>query len=205
MQHLRFIALVTVFFIGSFARAGELTGVLLFAKKPPFAGALYAKETAGGITSATLDQMNKVFSKKVFAIANGGKIQFKNSDTFQHNIFADDPSSGVKFDVGLMESGMEANLDVAWEEGTLTRIGCKIHPKMRSYILNIQSESVQLFEFNRDVKEYPISLNVANDVTSFALKLPKYDPVEFDLLVGESKTIEVTRKGKLRGTLTVSR
>ena len=205
MMHVNYFALATVIFIGSFAHAGELTGVLAFAKKPPFAGALYAKMPGAGTNTATLDQVNKIFSKKVFAIANGGTIQFKNSDTFQHNIFADDPSSGVQFDLGLMEVGTETRLEVTWRENTLTRIGCKIHPKMRSYVLNAQSEAVQLFEFDKKVKEYPISLQVADEVTSFALLLPKYDPVEFNLLAGEAKTIEVTRKGKVKGTLTVKR
>lgn len=205
MKLLKPLSLLIILYTG-FAHAGQVTGTLVFDKKPPFAGALYAKEASGGLSAASLDQTNKVFNKKVFAISNGGKIEFKNSDSFQHNIFADDAKSGVKFDVGLMEPNTSTNLDVNWSQDSLTRIGCKIHPKMRSYILNTNSDTVQLFEFDRKVKEYAVALSdVADTATSFSLALPKYDPVEFDLAAGETKTIEVTRKGKKRATLTVSR
>jgi plastocyanin len=199
------LSLAVCLFAGS-AIADSVTGKLVFDKKPPFAGALYAKGEGSGTNTATLDQSNKVFNKKVFAISNGGKIEFKNSDTFQHNIFADDANSGVQFDVGLMEPNSVTNLDVSWKENSLTRIGCKIHPKMRSYVLNTSSGNVQLFEFDKKVKEYDFDLGeVADDTTEFTLNLPKYDALTFTLGSGESKTIDVTRKGKKRATLTVSR
>lgn len=188
-------------------QALAVSGKLVFEKKPPFAGALFAKGGTGSANSAaSLDQANKIFNKKAFAVSNGGKIEFKNSDTFQHNIFANDAKSGVTFDVGLMEPDTVTNLDVSWQENTLTRIGCKIHPKMRSYILNTQSDYVQFFEFEKKVKEYDISIaDVPADTTAFVLVLPKYDIVEFDLAPGESKSIDVMRKGNKRATLTVNR
>lgn len=201
------VFLFAVILIVSSMQAWAVSGKLVFEKKPPFAGALFAKSGSGSTNNtASLDQSNKVFNKKAFAVSNGGKIEFKNSDTFQHNIFANDAKSGVQFDVGLMEPNTMTNLDVSWEENTLTRIGCKIHPKMRSYILNTQSDYVHLFEFEKAVKEYDISIaDVPADTTAFVLLLPKYDILEFELAPGESKSIDVMRKGKKKATLTVNR
>lgn len=188
------------------AIADTVTGKITFVKKPPYAGALYVKESATGVSAATLDQSNKVFNQKIFAVSNGGKIQFKNSDEFQHNIFANDPNSGVQFDVGLMNPGANLDLDVKWQENSLTRIGCKIHPKMRSYILNVPTKVFQLFEFEKKVKEYDVSLaNVQASHNTFVLSLPKYEEIEVTLNPGDEKTVDILRKGKVRGSLTLKR
>lgn len=189
-----------------FSMAGNITGKLVFEKKPPFAGALYIKEGGSPVTSAMLDQANKNFDKKIFVVSKGVDFQIRNSDTFQHNIFVDDKDTGVRFDVGLMEPDTVVNKQVDWASNTMTRIGCKIHPKMRSYVLNIPTNVYQLLEFNKKIKEYDINLaDVPDSTSNFVLHLTKYDVLEFSLSAGESKTIDVTRKDKKRATLTVSR
>lgn len=186
--------------------ADTLSGTIVFDRKAPFAGALYAKENSAGNTKAEMDQTNKVFDKKIVAVGNGGNIEFKNSDEFQHNIFANDPNSGAQFDVGLMESGSKSELAVTWRENTLTRIGCKIHPKMRSYILNVPTKTFQLFEFEKKVKEYKVELkNVDSATESFVLSIPKYDDLEVNLAEGESKTVDILKNGKRKGQLTLIR
>ncbi|QPB83342.1 hypothetical protein CWC22_010205 [Pseudoalteromonas rubra] len=184
------------------AQAATLTGELTFVKKPPFAGILYAKNGAGP-KAAELDQANKVFDKKVVVVGKNGEITFKNSDEFQHNIFANDPNSGVKFDVGLMNQGQTTKVSADWSENTLTRIGCKIHPKMRSYIANVNSDTYQVLPFTKKQKTYKIDLD-AGSASTFVLQIPKYDPVEVTLSAGEAKSVEVMYKGKLRANLSLT-
>jgi plastocyanin len=184
------------------AQAATLTGELSFVKKPPFVGILYAKGGEGP-KAAELDQANKVFDKKVVIVGQNGEITFKNSDEFQHNIFANDPNSGVKFDVGLMNQGQTTKVTANWSENTLTRIGCKIHPKMRSYIANVNSDTYQVLPFTKKQKSYSIELD-AGSATTFVLQIPKYDPVEVTLSPGEAKSVEVLYKGKLRANLSLT-
>jgi plastocyanin len=183
------------------ALSATLTGTLEFVKKPSFVGIIYAEGGVGPAT-AQLDQSNKVFDKKMIVVGNNGEITFKNSDSFQHNIFANDPKTGVKFDVGLMNEGQNSNVTVNWADNTLTRIGCKIHPKMRSYIANVNSDAYQVLPFEKKQKTYPIKLEAGNH-TKFVLQIPKYDPVEVELKSGEQQSVDVLYKGKKRATLTL--
>lgn len=182
--------------------AANLSGSLTFDKKAPFTGVLYAKGGSGPKTD-NLDQANKVFDKKLLVVGKGGEITFKNSDSFQHNIFANDATNNVKFDVGLMEQGQSKQITTDWDEGTVTRIGCKIHPKMRSYIANVNSDAYHVFPFAKGQKDYPFDLDVGSH-SQFTLNIPKYDPINVNMSAGETKTIEVTRKGKKKATLTLA-
>lgn len=184
------------------AVASTLVGTLVFEKKAPYTGVIYA-EGGQGPASAELDQKNKVFDKKLLVVGSGGELTFNNSDDFQHNIFANDPNSGVKFDVGLMEKGQQKQVTANWAENTVTRIGCKIHPKMRSYVANINSDTYQVLPFAKKVKSYDINLQAGSHNT-FTLAMPKYDPVIVTLKSGESKTVDVLRKGKKKATLTLT-
>lgn len=196
------VLLILCFLLPISSFAATLSGSLVFTKKPPFTGVLFANGGKGP-ESAKLDQKNKVFDSNLLVVGTGGNITFKNSDDFQHNVFANDPKTNVKFDVGLMEKGQSTDLPVGWEENTITRIGCKIHPKMRSYIANINSDTFHVFPFEKKIKEYAIELD-ADSHESFTLSIPKYDELIFTLKSGESKTLEVTRKGKKRASLTVT-
>lgn len=185
------------------ALAGDLSGVITFDKKPPFAGVLFVADGASGPNKTTVDQMDKAFTSKLAVVGSGGTLEFSNSDTFQHNIFANDKKTGIKFDVGLMETGQTTSITADWKDNTITRVGCKIHPKMRTYVANIQSSAYQVFEFEKKVKEYKVNLSSGSSSNEFVLMIPKYDELKFTLAPGEEKTLEVTRKGKKKATLTI--
>lgn len=187
------------------AMADTVSGTLTFDKKAAFVGLFYANEGASGPAAATMDQKNKVFTDKLAVVGKGGNVTFNNSDDFQHNIFANDPNTNVKFDVGLIEPGQTSNVSVDWSENTLTRVGCKIHPRMRTYIANVTTETYQVIDFEKKNKSYDIKLDVTASQNSFSLVIPKYDKIDVTLAKGESKTVDVTRKGKKKATLTLSR
>lgn len=183
--------------------AGELSGKITFSKKAPFAGVLFVADGANGPSKTIIDQKDKVFTSKLAVIGANGMLEFSNSDTFQHNIFANDRRTGIKFDVGLMETGQTSSVKADWKDNTITRVGCKIHPKMRTYVANIQSSAYQVFEFDKKVKEYEVSLSSSSSSNDFVLMIPKYDKLAFTLKPGEENTFDITRKGKKKATLTI--
>lgn len=199
---MRNIIIASLFILSLPVSASTLVGTLVFEKKAPYAGVIFA-EGGKGPAAVELDQKNKVFDKKLLVVGSGGELTFNNSDDFQHNIFANDPNSGVKFDVGLMEQGQQKQITANWAENTVTRIGCKIHPKMRSYIANINSDTYQILPFEKKVTSYDIKVEAGNH-KRFTLAMPKYDPVVVTLAPGESKTVDVLRKGKKKATLTLT-
>jgi plastocyanin len=185
------------------AMAGNLTGSIIFDKKPAFAGVLYVADGKSGPAKTSIDQMDKEFTSKLAVIGTGGTLEFSNSDSFQHNIFANDKSTGIKFDVGLMETGQKTEIKADWKDDTVTRVGCKIHPKMRTYVANIQSSAYQVFDFEKGANEYAIKFSSKSDSNEFVLMIPKYDELKFTLNPGEEKTLEITRKGKKKASITI--
>lgn len=197
---------VCVTLLSTSVNADVITGEIIFAKKAPFAGVLFVKQTKPATANASMDQVNKVFTKKVSLGAPGTSVTFNNGDSFDHNIFANDLKNNIAFDIGLMPAGQSSKIKMDWKEDTMVRIGCKIHPKMRSYIANVNSDYYQEFEFAKKVKSYPVNItNVPADQHEIELIIPKYEKVSLTLLKGESKTVDITKKGKVRGSLIVSR
>lgn len=186
--------------------ADTITGKITFVKRPPFTGILYVVDGGKASQSPTIDQKDKAFTTAIAVGHPGDTITFSNSDSFEHNIYASDKKQKVKFDVGLMSPNNKTEMQMDWNNNTLVRIGCKIHPKMRGYIANIDSSVYHAFEFERKVKEYDIKIdNVPADKTALELMLPKYPNNQIELKKGETKTIDIKRKGKVKATLTLTR
>ena len=201
---------LAVALISTLSVADTVTGTLTFIKKASFAGVVYMEAIEGYeaplIEGANVDQLDKKFTKKIVVGGKGGTVSFRNSDAIDHNIFSNDSHSGVKFDVGLMVPAGKKTIDVTWEERLLVRYGCKIHPKMKSYIFTSPTSFYQVMEFEKKVKSYSFVLeNVPSELTEVSLMIPKYDTATLKLAEGESKEMVVIRKGKKKAILTVSR
>ena len=189
------------------AHAGEIVGEINFLKKAPTTGIVYlpAADKAPS-TAEFIDQKDKQFTRNAFVAVPGQSLKIKNSDSLDHNIFANDIKIQVFFDVGLMSPGQDAKVDIAWDSEALIRIGCKIHPKMRSYVATVNSAHYQVLPFEKGNKQYPLSISgIPDSLTKVAVLLPRYDKVEVDLAVGETKTVDLMKKGKLRGSVTLTR
>lgn len=186
--------------------ADVVSGKLEFKKKAPFTGLLYVPGSGSSDKKPMIDQKGKAFTTKIAVGSPSNTIVFKNSDTFDHNIYANDAKQKVKFDVGLMTPGNATQIQMDWPEETLVRVGCKIHPKMRGYVANVKSDHFFAFPFKKKVKSYEFKIdNVPGDKNKLILMMPKYGKMTIELKKGESKTIEVKRKKKVKGSLTISR
>jgi len=188
------------------ALSDTITAELIFTKRPPFSGVLYVSDDKNNLSTITVDQKDTQFTKKLQVSALGQNITFNNSDEVDHNIFANNTKINAVFDVGLMTPGSTANIELNWKQNSLARIGCKIHPKMRAYIANITSNYYQVLPFEKKVKIYQVTINdVPSNLTSLNLLMPGYKIMQFQLQSGESKELAVSKKGKQRGTLKLSR
>lgn len=188
------------------ATADVISGKLEFIKKPPFTGILYVPGSGNTAKSPAIDQKDKAFTTKIAVGSPDNIMQFSNSDTFDHNIYANDSKQKVKFDVGLMTPGNATKLKMVWPAESLVRIGCKIHPKMRSYVANINSDHFHSFAFEKKVKNYDFKIEqVPEDKNKLILMMPKYGKINIELKQGETKTIEIKRKKKVKGSLTITR
>ncbi len=203
------ISLISVLMMGAIAPytfSDTIRAELEFIKRPPFSGVIYVVDDKNTISSITVDQKDHQFARKLQVGATGQKISFNNSDDVDHNIFANDMKNGASFDVGLMPPGSTAELEMSWKQDSLVRIGCKIHPKMRAYLANVHSNYFKILEFEKTKKVYKIEIDdVPSSLTALNIMMPGYEPIHFQIKTGEAKELPISKKGKQRGTLKISR
>lgn len=78
---------------------------------------------------ATIDQRMMMFLPYVAVVAEGGTVNFMNSDPFPHNVFS---PSGEKFDLGTIPKG-GGGRRVFKAPGAYTLL-CNVHPGMIGYV-----------------------------------------------------------------------
>jgi plastocyanin len=78
-----------------------------------------------------IDQVGSVFIPHVLPVQKGTKVTFKNSDSFEHNVFSADDCCGM--DLGNFAGGQAADhvFDTTGEGVML----CKLHPEMAAYVI----------------------------------------------------------------------
>ncbi|MDC3332683.1 hypothetical protein OAV62_00415 [bacterium] len=198
-----FLTMVGFFIAPVFS--STISGEITFLKKPPKFAVVYVDD-GGKLAPQSLNQKNKAFTNDVVLSSTGSSVTLLNQDEVEHNIYSNDSSSGVEFDVGLMPPGSKQSLSVDWEKDSLVRVGCKIHPKMRSYIATIDSLHYQMFEFDRKKKSFSINIdNVPDSATLIKILMPKYDPIEINLGPGSKSTVKLTKKGSEKGSVALHR
>ena len=182
-----------------------ISGTISFDKRVPEASLIYIHGNSTQPLNGQLDQKNKAFVSKIVAASPDSIFSFSNSDDINHNIFAKDKSSAATFDIGLMKSGDKVDIDVNWTAGTLVKIGCKIHPRMRAYIANINASHHQILTFTKSRKEYDFSIDPSDQkAVEIGILIPGYAPINFTLEAGKSRVIELLRRGKRRGEISIA-
>ena len=221
------IALLLLAVISLPLQADLVVGELAFEGAPPAAAVIFVRDSTVEINQLTIDQKNRQFDRYMAAASQNAEIQFHNSDSARHNLYANSYSTGTRFDVGLVPPGQTVKLKLSWAEDNIVRVGCAIHSHMETYIANIRSAHYQVLPF-KSWEAKPGSMDdyggggeeyeevvsktadiklrsVPSDKTSMTLLIPYYQPMHFELKAGESKTLDVVRDGVKRGTLTVKR
>lgn len=187
-------------------KGDDITGKIEFSKKPPFTGILYMEDTSASIQSADIGQKDKTFDKRIVVTSPDTSLSFTNSDPFDHNIYVNDILAKVEFEIGIIPSNGEETISVDWNDNSLVRVGCKIHPKMRSYIANIHSNHYQVLEFDKSQSVYEINLkNIPENISYLSLLIPGYESISLEINKGENKTVDLLKRGKTRGVLSVVR
>ncbi|PCJ62884.1 MAG: hypothetical protein COA79_01795 [Planctomycetota bacterium] len=187
--------------------AKDVTGKLTFTKSADFVMLAYFTEDHSlSKKTVQVDQKAKKFSKKLVVGNTSAEVVFKNGDSVSHNIFAKDTKADVTFDVGLMSPGKDSKIKIDWNKDLIIRIGCKIHPKMRSYIANIDSAFHTIVELEKKKKEVEFSLkDVPDKLTKLRIWFPKYDTVDVEIKVGTTSEVDIKRNGKLYGKILLKR
>ena len=189
------------------ALAGSLIGEFKFTRRAPSVALVYfSEDNSLKEAGATVDQKDKQFVRKLMVGSSGSQIRFHNSDSVDHNIYANDAKTGAKFDAGLLPPGETSQTDLNWKQDEVVRIGCKIHPKMQAYIANIASVHHKIVEFEPKVESASFTLGgVPDKFSKIRVWFPKQDPIEVVMKKGEASQIDIIENGKVSGTLKLVR
>lgn len=115
-------------FISFAAQAGDIAGKINGGNPGHMVVYLEGAGSSSGSQTVTLDQKNKVFIPHVTAIQKGGKVCFKNSDKFAHNVHSLGPE---KFNFAQI-AGREKCMTLATPG--VYPIVCDMHPEMSAYV-----------------------------------------------------------------------
>ena len=120
---------------------GSITGAV----KSPFAvlaqGAVYIVRVDGRDfpppeEHAVMDQKNLIFLPHVLPVVVGSTVDFPNSDTVRHNVFAE-KESAQQFNLGTYDVGIVK--EITFDKLGSTHLGCNVHTEMSAYILVCQN------------------------------------------------------------------
>ncbi len=88
---------------------------------------IFSLSLGANAASLMVEQKDKAFSKSTLNVKVGDKIEFKNLDPFNHNIFS--LSDTQLFDLGSYPKGESRT--VTFEKAGTVDIECAIHPAMK--------------------------------------------------------------------------
>ncbi|MDT8448416.1 MAG: hypothetical protein RRB13_16105 [bacterium] len=184
------------------ASAWELSGLMEFSTRPPTGMVVYLPEDQGRQGEQLLDQKNKAFLPEFLLIPPGAQMKIKNSDEVDHNVYANDREAKVQFDIGLRPPGSTVSVPVDWNEGTLVKLSCSIHPNMRAWVLPVSSRYAQAFKIPSRARSFSFSLkNLPEKYSKIRLLVPGYSEIEASLPSAGELTIPLERKGRGKGTV----
>lgn len=189
-----------------FAFSTTITGEFTFNKKAPKSALIYVVGDTSLNQPAIIDQKNNQFVQPIVVGKKGTNVQFVNSDTINHNVFANDKKKNVNFDIGLALPGSSFEETITWEEGELVRISCKIHPKMRAWVGSMSSKYFKILTFERKQKQASFVMEgVPTSLQTIRVIIPGYDEITAQITSGNTVTVDVSRKKKKRGTIKLQR
>ncbi len=198
---------LTVAALFAMLAADSLKGAFTFDGKPPRVALVYFSEDKSLVVGeATVDQVNKEFTTYLIVGGKDTKLQFKNSDNIDHNIYVNDNDAEVNFDVGLAEPGSVVTKPMDWKDNRIVRVSCKIHPNMRMYIAKLTSKYHAVINYEKpgfdgkwEIKDVPAQY------TKLTIWMPGLDPIETTIAGGKKATLKITKKSEERGSVTLSR
>ncbi len=120
------------------AQGGTIKGKVNYRWVAKFPVVVFIEEMPGKTFPAPkqpahMDQKNNTFIPRVLPILVGTKVEFLNSDPFDHNIY----SPEGKYDLGNFGKGQKRSYTFT-KPGVYTQL-CKLHPQMIAYIVVLKT------------------------------------------------------------------
>lgn len=185
------------------AFANSLEGKFTFDGKAPQVSLIYFEDNSSSNPQLNIDQKNKEFTKKMVVGSQKSNVVFKNSDSIEHNIYGS-LKGKVLFDIGLASPGSVHNQHITWENGSVARLSCKIHPKMNAWIASVNSKYYSVVEFNNKKEKSFSILNVPDKLNKVKIWFPNLSEQDIEINTNQTKEIIIKKGNKEIGKLNLS-
>jgi plastocyanin len=134
-----------------------------------------------------LDQKDTTFIPRVLPVVLGTTVEFKNSDSFRHNIFSPD---GERYNLGTWVG--ENGRSYTFKKPGVYRQLCNIHPEMLAHIVVLETPYFALTDKyeNFEIASVPSGKYV---LRVWGEKLTKEQLARtFDVIVGEGAPVSIS-------------
>ena len=130
------VACTGVVFSGSISGTVQATGMRDSANAVVYVEQIPGKTFQPPAEPVLMDQRGKEFVPKVLPVVMGTTVAFRNSDSFNHNVFTPDRCGG-KFDLGAWANGESRERTFA--EPCEAVMLCSLHPEMMAYVIVVDT------------------------------------------------------------------
>ena len=188
--------------MGNSVPAASIEVTVSFERAAPPAVLVWIPDVSGWKPTAptVVDQRFEAFHPTIAVAPPGGVVEFINSDTQRHNVFALDAERGIDTDLGLGAPGTTLSLTVSWPVGSVVKHGCKIHPQMQLWIMALDSPLHAVGELPDGALEVTVRIpQVPADTKQITLWAPRCETVTTAI---DAEPTPIVRKGKAVGRLT---
>ena len=149
---------------------------------------------------SVVDQRLEAFHPTLVVAPQGGVVEFHNSDTQRHNVFALDAERGIDTDLGLGAPGTTLSLTVTWPVGSVVKHGCKIHPQMQLWIMALDSPLHAVGALPEGALQVTVRIpQVPADTKQVTLWAPRCETVTTTI---DAEPTPIIRKGRAVGRFT---
>ena len=184
-----------------------LTGTFSFsqARAIPKTALLYMPEDDGLESQPIVDHFDGDFTKNLIVGSPGEDIVLRNSDLVGHTIYAE---SNVEkhWNIDFMPPNSSTVRKIDWQKDEFVTLQCRLHEYMKAWVGAIETRYYKVIDFRENELEFDFEYQAfPAQFSEFKIWLPEYDPVTFALKKGQKITVDLIRKGQVRGTLTMRR
>jgi len=199
---------IYILFLLSVTQAGadEVNFGFEFINFKPSDGLILVENNNLSHDDIVIDQKGKKFINNFFVLNNDGDLLIRNSDKYGHNVYINDRVNDIKYNSGLIKKGDSKKVKIDINRNSIVRVGCKIHPRMKSYIVKSKSNKFKEVKFFKNNNENKFKIvDVTEEESNFNIFIPNVNPIFFEINKGESKEFKLEKDNKFLGFVLVSR
>ena len=163
---------------------------------------IYMPEDESLVSQPILDHDGGDFTKRMIVGPPGEAIVLRNSDEIGHTIYAQSEIRERLWDVDFMPANTTTSRAISWKIDEFAELKCKLHLYMQAWAGAIKTRYYKIIDLPEHQQEIHFTYaGFPADFSQVKIWMPEYDPIALSIQAGEQVSMDLVRKGKVRGKL----